>query len=164
MGREIIGREMKFALITGGSMVLGATVFALITHARNHASPPYQPPVATSRELDSLSQATQAPPPPVPDYSPTWITTDEAESTSIRQGGTATLSSDQPSNDSRPGSPERPEPKPNRVDAAAAYAPPPATNPPSSSAPAPPSDTPQQTGNSTPSNNAELREMLRKGK
>lgn len=156
-----MGREMKFALITGGSMVLGATVFALITHARNHAPPPYQPPVATSRELDSLSEVTQAPPspPPVADYQPTWLSTDEAESTTVREGGTATLSSDQPSNDSRPASPERVDSKPNRVDGSAAYAPP-ATDP----VPPPPSDTPQQTVNSTPSNNTELREMLRRGK
>ena len=75
-------REMKFALIAGGSMVFGAIVFAMVTHARNHAPPPYIP-VTDARELDSLSQATHAPPPPVPDYTPTWISGDGPESTTI---------------------------------------------------------------------------------
>jgi hypothetical protein len=155
-------REMKFALIAGGSMVFGAIVFAMVTHARNHAPPPYIP-VTDARELDSLSQATHAPPPPVPDYTPTWISADGPESTTVKQGGVATLSTDEESNDSRPVPPNHNEPKPNRVDASAAYDPPSATDP-ASSAPAPPSDTPQQTVNSSPSNNAELREMLRRGK
>lgn len=156
-----MGREMKFALITGGSMVFGAIVFAMVTHARNHAPPRPYVPVTEARELDSLSAVTQAPPnPPAPDYTPTWISPDEPESTTVKEGGTATLSSDQPSDDSRPASPDRVEPRPNRVGASAAYTPAPATDP----APAPPSDTPQQTVNSTPSNNTELREMLRKGK
>ena len=154
-----MGREMKFALITGGSMVLGATVFALITHARNHAMPPPYVPVTTSRELDSLSEvATHAPAPPAPSYTPTWISTDDAADSSIRVGGTATLSSDEPSSDSRPAPPDRKEQR----DAPSAYVRPPSTDPPP--APAPPSDTPQQTVNSSPSNNAELREMLRRGK
>jgi hypothetical protein len=165
-GEIFMGREMKFALITGGSMVFGAIVFAMVTHARNQALPPLPAPAqSVSQELDSLSRVTQAPAnPPVPDYTPTWISPDEPESTGIKQGGEATLSTDETSNDSKPAPPDREKPRPNRVDASAAYTPPSATDPAPSSAPAPPSDTPQQTVNSTPSNNTELREMLRKGK
>lgn len=156
-----MGREMKFALITGGSMVFGAIVFALITHARNHAVPRPYVPVTTSRELDSLSEvATHAPAPPVPNYTPTWISTGDQPDSSIRQGGVATLSSDEPTSDSRTASPDRNERTPDRDDTRARYAPQPANDP----APEPPADAPQQTVNSSPSNNAELREMLRKGK
>jgi hypothetical protein len=127
-------REMKFALITGGSMVFGAIVFAMVTNARHHAPPPFVP-VTTSRELDSLSQATHAPPPPVPDYTPTWISSGEPESTTVKVGGAATLSTDEDSNDSRPARPNHNEPKSNRVDPSAAYDPPSTTDP-ASSAPA----------------------------
>ncbi|MGH7680417.1 MAG: hypothetical protein ACRENN_00350 [Candidatus Eiseniibacteriota bacterium] len=157
-----MGREMKFALIVGGSMVLGAIVFAVKTHYERPALPstPLVPVRTVSQELDSLAQATQAPPPTAPDYSPTWIpaSSDEADS-SIRQGSTATLSSDEESDDKATGSSAPVNTKSRRATAAPTYTPaepePPTT---------PPADASQTNTNATPSNNEELRNYLRRGK
>lgn len=149
-----MGQRVKVAVYSVGAMVLGAIVFAMISNSK-HPTPPASD-VTISWQLDSLAAASDAPPPPVPDYKPTWIP--------VSGSGSATNTSTSSTSES---SSSEPEMSPNQRALAAGRDDEPATQ-------APPPDAarsdqssqsePQQSVSSSPNNNTELRGMLRRGK
>ena len=66
-----MGQGVKVAVYSVGAMVLGAIMFAMLSSSKHEAPPSGD--VTISWQLDSLATASDAPPPPVAEYAPTWI-------------------------------------------------------------------------------------------
>ncbi len=153
-----MGRGLKVAAFSVGAMVLGAVLFAMMSGSKQAAQPESK--VTVSWELDSLSQASDAPPPPVAGYTPTWIPTHGSGKASKSDGGSSSSGSSTTSESASSGGGQS---SASNSGGAPADQPPPAEVT-ATTSDASPQPAPQQSVDSSPNNTGELREMLRRGK
>lgn len=144
----------KIAFYAAGALLGAAFLLAWLSDTSRNTRP--GPPLTTGAELDELAKPPASPAAPVGDHSPTWIPVSPPQESWQAQSGASssdpsrTAESDVSSFGSSYDS--------DSEDQSASYQPSTPSSEQASQA------TPEQTVNSTPSNNAELREKLRGGK
>lgn len=123
----------------------------------------------TARDLDSLSEAADAPPPPPPNYSPTWISMEASAPSYGPDAGSGGSTPESEVSSTPPPGQEAEAPEP--FTAADYYKPPREEPPPAASAqgtpPSPPSSSDPAANKPVdpqPNNTEELRKLLYKGK